>query len=95
MNHCPEDWRHCWLQHEAVGGTCTCLCNKWRQREPHAGSTDSGRAEPAVLEDPPKRQQSPHRGHTGAGNGEGEHEKDAEMRPQKNECITSTDLSLK
>ena len=43
-----------------------------RQREPHAGSIDSGRAEPGVLADPPKRHRTPHRGHMGARRGESE-----------------------
>lgn len=65
MNCSPEvRW---WRQHEVAGGTCTCLGNSWRPREPHAGSTDSGRAEPGGLGDPPRTHQTPHRGHMGAG----------------------------
>lgn len=57
-------------QHQVAGGKCTCLGNIWWQREPHVGSTDSGKAEPGVLEDPPETHQTPHHGHMGAGRGE-------------------------
>ena len=69
MNCSLEDLVRWWRQHEVAGGTYTCLGNNWRHREPHAESIDSGKAEPAALEDPPKTHQTPHHGHTGAERG--------------------------
>lgn len=67
MRRSPEVLGHSESQHEAGCRKCTCHSNNWRQRDPHAGNTDSDRAEPAVLEDPPKTPQTLHREHTGAG----------------------------
>lgn len=63
----PGDLGHRWDQQEPVGGTCTCLDNNSMQRWQHAGNTGNDKAEPGVLEGPPKTHQTPHCGHMVAG----------------------------
>lgn len=63
----PGDLGHRWDQQGPEGGMCTCLDNNYMQRWQHAGNTGSDKAEPVVLEGPPKTHQTPHRGHMVAG----------------------------